>query len=111
VARRWQNPERRLVLQPEAWPAADRETWARVSAQGDLLDEAGPAAAWSAVVRKKRLISYGRWLGFLARTGRLEVAGGELRDGVVHLPPDLSPGLARAELVSAARIAGLEVAP
>ena len=76
VARRWQNPERRLVLRPEAWPAADREAWARASAQGDLLDEAGPAASWSAVARKKRLISYGRWLGFLARTGRLEPGQG-----------------------------------
>jgi integrase/recombinase XerD len=76
VARRWQNPERRLVLKLEAWPAADREAWARGSAQGGLLDEAGPAASWSAVVRKKRLISYGRWLGFLARTDRLEAGQG-----------------------------------
>ncbi len=76
MARRWQNPERRVVLKIEAWPAADREAWARASAQGDLLGETGPAASWSAVVRKKRLISYGRWLGFLARTGRLEPGQG-----------------------------------
>jgi hypothetical protein len=76
VARRWQNPKRRLVLKIEAWPAADRETWARASAQGDLLDDAGPATSWSEVVRKKRLISHGRWLGFLARTGRLEAGQG-----------------------------------
>jgi integrase/recombinase XerD len=76
VARRWQNPERRVVLKLEAWPAADREAWAQASVEGGLLDEAGPAASWSAVVRKKRLISYGRWLGFLARTSPLEAGQG-----------------------------------
>jgi hypothetical protein len=65
-----------VVLRPEAWPAADRETWARASAAGGLLDETGPVASWSRVVCKKRLISYGRWLGFLARTGRLEAGQG-----------------------------------
>jgi hypothetical protein len=75
VARRWRDPGRRLVLGIEAWPAVDRGAWARASAAGaDLLDDAGPAAAWSEPTRRKRLVSYGRWLGFLARTGRLEPA-------------------------------------
>ena len=66
----------RIVLTLEAWPAADREAWARATTSGGLLDEAGPAAAWSAVARSKRVVSYGRWLGFLARTGRLEPDSG-----------------------------------
>ena len=66
----------RVVLGPEAWPAADRAAWAQATTKGGLLDDAGPAAGWSAVARGKRVISYGRWLGFLARTGRLDPDSG-----------------------------------
>lgn len=78
MASRWRDPARRLVLKVEAWPAADREAWGRALAPGDLLDGdgPGPAAGWSAAARRKRRVSYGRWLGFLARTGRLGPDGG-----------------------------------
>ena len=66
----------RVTLRPEAWPVADREAWATATTAGGLLDDAGPAAGWSAVVRGKRMIAYGRWLGFLARTGRLDPCSG-----------------------------------
>jgi hypothetical protein len=36
-------------------------------------------------------------------------AGGEVRDGTLHLPDDLPRGLALAEMKTAARIVGLRI--
>lgn len=62
---------------------------------------------WRAVLRYARLVENRRWV--VSRWAR--AAGGEVQGRALHLPPDLSPGLALAELKTHARIAGLEVAP
>jgi len=55
------------------WPAADRDAWVRALAPGDLLDgTVGPGHHWSADTREAQRKSYGGWLTFLSRTGRLD---------------------------------------
>jgi integrase/recombinase XerD len=55
------------------WPEADRLAWARAFSPGDLLeDDAGGGSHWSEPSREKCQGSYGRWLGFLARSDRLD---------------------------------------
>ena len=59
----------------ESWPAADREAWAAILRPGDpLLGESGAAAHWAPATQDLHRIGYGRWLGFLAASGRLDPA-------------------------------------
>jgi hypothetical protein len=61
---------------------------------------------WRLVLRYARLVEHRRWV--VSRWAK--AAGGCVRDGALHLPAGLPRCLALAELLSAARIAGLEVA-
>ncbi len=62
---------------------------------------------WRAVLGRARTVENRRWV--VSRWAR--AAGGDVHDGVLHLPAGLLRCLALAELKSAARIALLEVAP
>ena len=66
------DPERR-GLKIEDWPAADRTLWHAALVHGGPLDDPGHAAHWSAATRKKVSGSYGRYLGWLQRRGRLDL--------------------------------------
>jgi hypothetical protein len=61
---------------------------------------------WRAVLRYARTLEHRRWI--VARWAK--AAGGDVRNGALHLPATLPGCLALAELRSHARIAGLEVA-
>ena len=66
------DPERR-GLKIEDWPVADRTLWLAALVPGGPLDDSGHAAHWSAATRKKVSGSYGRYLGWLQRQGRLDM--------------------------------------
>src|SRR5689334_12963943 len=69
------NARRRLVCRPVAdWPAADQAAWNAGLRPGDPLDEAGPAAGWSAATRTKTAKGYGAWLSEIDRCGLLDPA-------------------------------------
>jgi site-specific recombinase XerD len=57
--------KRRVCRAVADWPAADRASWDAGLRPGDLLDEAGPAAGWSAATRSKTAKGYGAWLSWL----------------------------------------------
>jgi hypothetical protein len=61
---------------------------------------------WRVVLGRTRTVDHRRWV--VARWAR--AAGGDVRDGALHLPAGLPRGLALAELKTHARIARLEVA-
>src|SRR3954470_24435861 len=53
--------------------AGDRPTrWEIAHWRGSLLDDPGPAADWRPATSRKIASGYGRWLAFLADSGRLD---------------------------------------
>jgi integrase/recombinase XerD len=60
-----------LITKLEDWPERDVFAWLSLFSDGDVFDDAGGGAAWSAGTRRKRAQSYGHWLGYLERTGQL----------------------------------------
>ena len=57
------------------WPEADQTAWEAAQRPGDLLDGAGGlAASWRPETRAQTLGGYGAWLGWLERSGLLDVA-------------------------------------
>ena len=54
------------------WPLCDQQAWAIAIANGDLLDGRGPAAHWAPQTKLTNIQNYGRWLGWLKWSGRLE---------------------------------------
>jgi integrase len=70
---RHRDPERRGLKIGE-WPAADQALWQAALVPGGPLDDPGPAAHWSPATRKKVAGSYGRYLGWLQRRGRIPPA-------------------------------------
>ena len=62
----------RLCLPLAAWPAHDRACWAAATCPGDLLLDGGPAAHLRPGSLRTLADGYGRWLGWLAETGRLD---------------------------------------
>ncbi len=71
---RLQDDPRRRCLKTEEWPAADRMAWTAALTPGDLLHDAGAAGGWAADTIKKQRKGYGRFLGFLVWSGRLDAA-------------------------------------
>ena len=67
----WREP-RRACLPFARWPAADREGWRAATRKGDVLLHDGPGAALKPLTLHRHRCSYGRWLGFLERAGRLD---------------------------------------
>ncbi|MFO1039755.1 MAG: hypothetical protein U1E45_23175 [Geminicoccaceae bacterium] len=65
----------RAGLPPAQWPAADRTAWAAAQIAGGPLDEVGAASHWAPATRRKVAGSYGRYLGWLQRSGQLDAAG------------------------------------
>ncbi|KAB0677971.1 tyrosine-type recombinase/integrase [Aureimonas leprariae] len=62
-----------LITKPKNWPEIDRAHWAMLFVKGDLFDDAGGGAHWSAGTRAKLEQTYGHWLSFLARSGQLDL--------------------------------------
>ena len=56
----------------ESWPRQDRLAWLGAIAEGDPLEEVGPAAHWATASKRKCVREYGRWLSFLLRTNGLD---------------------------------------
>jgi integrase len=56
----------------DQWPALDQELWLSARQQPEFLSASSPAKDWSD--RRCRIVtqSYGQWLAFLKRTGRLD---------------------------------------
>jgi hypothetical protein len=70
MARR-NNPETRSLPQTE-WPAEDRAAYAAAVRTGNILTDAGPATRLAPATLKGLINAYGRWLGFLMRSGRFD---------------------------------------
>jgi integrase len=56
----------RIYLPFDRWPAADRARWHAALTEGDRFDESGPGAHLAESTRRNLLISYSRFLSFLA---------------------------------------------
>jgi site-specific recombinase XerD len=69
----WREPQR-ACLPLARWPAADRDGWLAATRKGDFLLDDGPGAALKPLTLERHRCSYGRWLGFLQRAGRLDPA-------------------------------------
>ncbi len=66
---------RRRCLKVEEWPATDRVAWQNALQPGDILeDDRGLAAHWAPDTVHKNRRGYGRWINWLAVTGRLDSA-------------------------------------
>jgi integrase/recombinase XerD len=62
----------RRCLRLDEWPDTDRIVWHDLFRTGDLLDrDQGAGSRWSPATIHKYRRGYGRWLDFLARSGRL----------------------------------------
>ena len=62
----------RLSLDLKDWPEIDQELWSAARRQDGLLDESGLAAHWRPKTARQVEKGYGLWIGYLARTGRLD---------------------------------------
>lgn len=69
----WREPMRHCV-KLDRWPEPDRQGWRDAIRAGSLLLDDGPGASLRPVTLKRHAASYGRWLGFLERCGRLDPA-------------------------------------
>jgi integrase len=61
-----------IHLRPDQWPARDRVAWEELFQEGNLLDGCGAACQWRESTRCTNRNHYGRWLGWLSTTGRLD---------------------------------------
>jgi len=59
----------------ERWPAEDQLAWDVTIKPGGFLEDGGPAAHWRPATRCTNIHHYGRWLAFLAKSGRLTEKG------------------------------------
>lgn len=62
-----------LILKRGQWPDADRAAWDALFREGGFFDDAGAGVRWSNGTRRLREHSFGHWLGYLARTGQLDL--------------------------------------
>lgn len=65
------DPSRRCWSVAE-WPEEDRQMWLAALAQGDVLEPGGERATYRASSNRKVVSGYGRWLGWLAYSRRLD---------------------------------------
>lgn len=65
------DPARRCMRLAE-WPDADRERWLAALQLGDPLESDGARARYAAASNRRVEHGYGRWLAWLAHTGRLD---------------------------------------
>jgi integrase/recombinase XerD len=61
----------RRALPVSEWPEPDQRAWRQAIAEGDVLDQRGPATHWRAKTKCTNIQHYGRWLSFLAGRGPL----------------------------------------
>lgn len=61
-----------LSIKVDDWPAVDQHYWHTAQQPVGFLDPIKPASRWSSAGRDIVAESYGQWLSFLARHGRLE---------------------------------------
>jgi hypothetical protein len=93
--------EAEIVIRP-ATPIPPAPTWPpKPAVPCDWQDVDG----WRALLGYARLVENRRWVV----TRWAKAAGGEVRDGALHLPTSLPHGLPLAELKTHARIVGLRV--
>ena len=64
---------RSSVIPIERWPDADHAAWVAAHRRGNVLDPGGVASSWSAATRHKTAAGYGRYLGWLAERGDLDL--------------------------------------
>ena len=62
----------RRCLTPAEWPETDRRLWQAALVAGDLLEDGGARAGYSAITNAKVEKGYGRWLAWLAVRGMLD---------------------------------------
>jgi site-specific recombinase XerD len=65
------KPSRTTYLPFERWPVRDQLCWNGAVQAARLFGKQGAGAHWSSASRGTYMIGYGRYLGFLAATGRL----------------------------------------
>lgn len=70
MARVVQTPDNRC-MPLEEWPFADREAWLAALQPTGLFGAESVAAGWAEGGRAMVISGYGRWLTWLAKTGRL----------------------------------------
>lgn len=63
-----------LPLPFKEWPPNDQKAWLEAIAIGDEYDPGGDGANWGLRSRENAFNSYGRYLAFLKRSGRLDIA-------------------------------------
>lgn len=70
------DPERRALI-PALWPARDLAAWAQATSPStSLFSDVGCASHWGEPTCRSVSQSYGRWLGFLERSGWLDRKAG-----------------------------------
>ncbi len=94
------------------WPEADQKAWALATTEAHPFDEGGNASHWAERTKQTNIQHYGRWLGWLQFTNRLDTAytpadrvtEAQIRDYHIHL---VSLGVAPRTLLS--MLVGLKV--
>jgi integrase/recombinase XerD len=90
----------------DAWPAADREFWARACKSGSVLKVGGRASNWKPRTVKNVELAYGEWLKWLSDTDEhllgeaplLRVTRDRVQDYMDGLPKTLSPSSVQMRL-------------
>lgn len=65
------DPARRAMPLQE-WPMVDRQAWEAAVAEGDIFDGRGPASHWADATKRTNIQHYGRWLGYLSWSEKLD---------------------------------------
>jgi site-specific recombinase XerC len=64
----------RRALPIAEWPLSDRHAWMTAQMKGDVFDDERRAAHWATRTRQTNEQHYGRWLGYLLWTDKLDAA-------------------------------------
>ncbi len=98
---------RGIHLRAEDWPARDRAAWEGLFREGNPLDGCGSAVHWREGTRRTNRKHYGRFLGWLSTTGRLDAeinpanraSPDQVRAYATMLKETLSPRAAASALI------------